>query len=883
MEFGSDVELLFHRLAGLSRREQQQILTSEGVPASVRAEVESLLALDELSSCVLEDVVHGAVSDTLDSPALANARCGVYRLVELIGHGGMGSVYLAERADGEVEQRVAVKLLRISTDTAEARQQFQKERQILADLSHPHIARLLDAGRADDGRPFLAMEYVDGTPIDEFCRDLTLRERVQLLEVLCGAIVYAHSMLVVHRDVKPGNVLIDASGAPKLLDFGIAKLMDTAGDTTATADRRLTPQYASPEQILGRPVGAASDIFSLGSLLYFLITSQPPFRYQDYPTRSELQRAVCERQPIRPSEWNNKIDKDLEAIVRRAMRKEPNERYESADALREDLRAWLDRKPVKARQGNWWYLTRRQLRRQWIPATACAVTVVGLAIGLGIALHESNAAKRRFDDVHKLANEMLEAGDDIEELPGATEVRERIAKTSLDYLERLSRDAGHDVNLEMDIGSGYRLISEIQGGVGKLNLGHSGEAASNLERSEHFLHDAWRQRPDDARVLRALILTVNAQVLLDTGLSRFSELRQSVKELHNLALEFERIAPDQPTKWGALSDSYDSLALAAHKLRENAEALRFAKQSVEFQRELVSKQDNRYTRSNLAISMHSYGLLMSSAGDLNGGLRVQREGLAILNQVAATVKDDSVLILNIGAAHSDIGTLLNEQGELIEDGAGGEEAVSELEQGLAWFRKTVRRDPSDNETALGLTSSAMELGRVLQTANAKKALAACEEAIAVLRALPAQNARRNSALSTALSESASLLCKLGRRAEGEKRLAEARMLLAGTVDTGSSNVDLATDPFQVFSQAKADQLVASGRLPEAIREHESWLSLAASNGAGKSWTLPDALIVAHRYRALAGLYESAGAVDKQQQTMRMRSQLLALWRRTSQP
>jgi tetratricopeptide (TPR) repeat protein/predicted Ser/Thr protein kinase len=880
MELGSEVESLFHRLAGLSLPEQRRALTEESISASVRAEVESLLAHDQPTGCGLDDVVHGAVAHSLESPLIANSLCGRYRLIELIGHGGMGSVYLAERVDGEVHQRVAVKLLRISMDTAEARQQFQKERQILADLSHPHIARLLDAGRADDGRPFLAMEFVDGTPIDDFCRELPLRDRVQLFEVLCGAIVYAHSMLVVHRDVKPGNVLVDATGAPKLLDFGIAKLMNTASDATATAHRRLTPQYASPEQILGRPVGAASDIFSLGSLLYILITGQPPFGYQDYPTRSELQRAVCESDPVRPGERNNKIDQDLEAIVRRAMRKEPDDRYESADALREDLRAWLQRKPVRARQGNWWYVARRQLRRHWIPATASAVTVAGLAIGLGIALHESYVAKNRFNDVHKLANEMLQIGTDIETLPGATRERERIAKTSLDYLERLSRDAGTDVDLEMDLGAGYRSIAEIQGGIGQLNLGRSDQAASSLQKSELFLEDARRQRPNDSKILRALMLTVDAQLGMDRALSRLSDLRQTLTQLHNLSLDFERTAPDTPKKWGALSVTYESLAKAASKLRETADSLRFAYQSVEFQKKLVAVHDNRFTRGNLAISLNSYGASLSSAGDLNGALRVEREGLAILNHIAETDKDDSILTLNIGASHSDIATRLNQIKELLDEhGSQDDEAVSELEQGLVFLHQTVHLDPSDNEAALNLAWTATELGRILQTTDVKRALAACDEAITVLRALPAQNARRNAALSTALSESVYPLCKLQRSAETSRRLAEATSLLAGTPATESTSVDLSTDPYQVLSRAQADQFASASQPAEAIRVHEIWLRRIESNDDARFWTLPDALVVADRYKTVAALYASIGELDKQQEMLKKRARLLARCRR----
>ena len=880
MELGSEVESLFHRIAGLPYSEQRRALTDEGISASVRAEVQSLLAHDQSTGYALDDLVHGAVCHSLESHLIPDSRCGRYQLIELIGHGGMGSVYLAERIDGEVRQRVAVKLLRTSMDSAEARLQFQKERQILADLSHPHIARLLDVGRADDGRPFLAMELVNGTPIDVFCSELPLRERVQLFEVLCTAIVYAHSMLVVHRDVKPANVLVDGTGAPKLLDFGIAKLMDTSIDPTATAERRLTPQYASPEQITGRPVGTASDIFSLGSLLYLLITGRPPFGYQDYPTRSELQRAVCECEPVRPRQWNNKIDQDLEAIVRRAMRKEPNQRYESADALREDLRSWLQRKPVKARQGNWWYFARRQLRRHWIPATASVVTVAGLTIGLGVALHERYVAQDRFNDVRKLAGEMLQIGADIEELPGAIHEREQIAKTSLDYLERLSKDAGRNVDLEMDLGSGYRSIAEIEGGIGRLNLGRTKEAEITLQKSEHFLQDAWQQRPTDASILRSLMFTVDDQLRLDQALSRLPDLQRNLTRLHALSLNFARVAPNKPGKWGTLSNIYDSLSSAADKLHQSSASLQFAHQSIEFQRKLVAEKDNRYTRGNLALSLDTYGESMTAAGDLNGAMPVLKEGLGILNQIAETTKDDSLLTLNMGAAHVNIATLLHDRDELMDDGGKRkDEVVAEFEKSIVLFRQTVHFDPSDNEAALNLAWTATEFCWILQTVDAKRSLAECDEAIAVLRGLPAENARRNAALSTALSESVYPLWKLHRAGEANKRLSEATGLLAGTADTELTSVDLSTDPYQVLSRAQADQFAFAGRTGDAIRVHENWLHLVESNNGARFWTLPDALIVADRYKTLAGLYASGGELDKEQKMLNNRSELLVRWRR----
>ncbi len=627
MELKADVERLFHQLADLPSQERDQMMINEGVSPEVRSFVESLLANDGPAEDPLEAVVQGAVNQALEYPLAKDVRCGPYRLLDLIGHGGMGSVYAAERADGEVRQKVAIKLLRVNIDTPSSRQLFQKERQILADLAHPNIARLLDVGHADDGRPFFAMEYVNGTPIDEFCNQLPLRRQLELFEILCGTVVYAHRMLVIHRDIKPSNILVDANGAPKLLDFGIAKLLDEATDSTVTGERRLTPQYASPEQIQGSPVGAASDIFSLGALLYRLTTGRSAFRPEDYPTRSELERAVCRDIPPRPSQWNRKVDKDLDAIISKAMRKEPNERYTSTDALREDVGAWLERRPVRARQGGWWYIARRQLRHYRIPVAAVTLTVAGLAIGLGIALHERNLARRRFDAVHKFANEMLQVGNDIQGLAGGVPARERIVKTSLAYLEELSKDAGNDLDLELDVGSAYRAVADIQGGIQKENLGQSDEALSSLAKAEGFITDVWKKRPDDPRVVRRLMNTVETEYRLDEGLHRSRDLHERASELSSLARQYERVAPDASIKWITLGSIYDSLAQGSEQIGEINDGLQFAKLAIQFDQKLADDKNLRFSQGNLALSMESYAILLMSNGDLSDALPIMRESL----------------------------------------------------------------------------------------------------------------------------------------------------------------------------------------------------------------------------------------------------------------
>jgi eukaryotic-like serine/threonine-protein kinase len=288
-------------------------------------------------------------------------RIGPYLLDSLLGRGGMGAVYLAHRADGQFEQKVAIKLIDLPLATDLFRERFRQERQILAGLQHPYIARLLDGGVTQDGDLYLAMEYVDGVPIDRFCesRDLSVSQRLALFMHVCEAVQFAHQNLVVHRDLKPDNIFVAEDSTPRLLDFGTAKLLSPSHDRPASELTRegfqsFTPQYASPEQVLGNPITTASDTYSLGVLLYLLLTETLPYELKELTT-AEMLRVVCEEPPRRPPQAvgsHMRLDTDLEAILMKALRKEPPARYLTAEQLASDIRAYLDGKPVAARHAS---------------------------------------------------------------------------------------------------------------------------------------------------------------------------------------------------------------------------------------------------------------------------------------------------------------------------------------------------------------------------------------------------------------------------------------------------------------------------------------------------------------------------------------------------
>jgi len=439
--------LLFHELADLVPTEREKLFAERQIAPELRAEVESLLSFDSDSASCLTDCVSDTAQDMLRSgDAREFSYCGPYRLVRLLGSGGMGAVYLAERSDGEIQHKVAVKVLHAGANGPSWRDRFLYERQLLANLNHPSIAHILDAGHSGDSGPYLVMEYVDGVAIDTYTAALDLRDKLTLFLRVCDGVAHAHRHLIIHRDLKPSNILVDASGQPKLLDFGIAKLLSDIGDPTQTVERRLTPNYASPEQLRGAIQTTATDVYSLGAVLYKLLTGQSPHESE-----------------ARSSRLNPDIPTDVDYILRKALRQEPEERYASVEAFAGDVRAFIEWRPVQARSGDAWYRTRKFLRRYRVPVAAAVLVIASLSAGLFIANRERAIAQRRFLQVRQLANKVLALDGAISMLPGSTKARHEIVAISEEYLEALGADAQADKDLAVEIGDAYVRLARVQG------------------------------------------------------------------------------------------------------------------------------------------------------------------------------------------------------------------------------------------------------------------------------------------------------------------------------------------------------------------------------------------------------------------------------------
>src|SRR5262245_2571740 len=376
------VRSLFHELADLPQSDRNKFFAERRIAPELRAEIESLLSFDSTSDHGLTERAADAAEEVVGADHKAEpVHWGPYRRIRVLGTGGMGTVYLAERTDGEIQQQVAIKLLGAGGHRPAWRDRFIRERQLLSSLNHHSIVHVIDAGHTSDDRPYLVMEYVEGVSIDVYAERLQFRDKLKLFLRVCEGVSHAHGHLIIHRDLKPSNILVDSSGQPKLLDFGIAKLLDDTVEPTKTIERLLTPNYASPEQLRGMAQTTATDVYSLGAVLYKLLTGSYPHE------GGALEIVMGARQIPQPTRLNPSLPTDIDYILRKALRLEPDERYASVDAFANDIQSLLDWRPVEARSGDVWYRTHRFLRRYWLPAAAAAVAIISLSAGLYVANH----------------------------------------------------------------------------------------------------------------------------------------------------------------------------------------------------------------------------------------------------------------------------------------------------------------------------------------------------------------------------------------------------------------------------------------------------------------------------------------------------------------
>ena len=562
-----------------------------GGDTGLRAEVESLLEQREAAQDFIERPAFVFAADALADDvgeSLEGRRIGPYKVIREIGRGGMGTVYLGRRADEAYQREVAIKLIKRGMDTEFVLRRFRRERRILASLDHPNVARLLDGGTTDDGLPYFVMEYVEGAPINDYAdaRKLSTPQRLRLFRTVCAAVQYAHQNLIIHRDLKPSNVLVTAEGVPKLLDFGIAKLLDPededAGAHTVTEFGVMTPEYASPEQVQGLQVTTATDVYSLGVILYELLAGHRPYRVKSHK-RDEIARAVCEQEPERPSaaisrtgdppkaggsstraitpetvsrardtqpdKLRRRLAGDLDNIVLMAMRKEASRRYASVGQFSDDLRRHLEGLPVIARKDTFRYRSGKFVRRNRVGVAAAALVLLSLMGGIIATVWQARRAEanqaraeKRFADVRGLSNALLnDIAPKIERLEGSTEARQALVSQSLKYLDSLAGESAGDLVLQAELASAYEKVGVLQGDSRRPSLSDFRGAIASLEKAQQIRLHLLEIKPGDAENrrlladnLRLLAIRRIAQSDADGGLR---DSREALQIYENLVAE----------------------------------------------------------------------------------------------------------------------------------------------------------------------------------------------------------------------------------------------------------------------------------------------------------------------------------------------------------
>lgn len=724
------IEDLFDRAADLSAGEQRAFLAREcGEEADVRDAVLRLLDHDRTRRGRIAEVVAGAARlPATEEPAFTDRRFGPYRIVRELGRGGMGIVFEAMRDDGAFTKRVALKVATRAAYSQDFMYRFREERQILARLEHPHIARLLDGGTGEDGVPYFAMEFVEGVPIDQHVagHHLGLPGRLRLFLQVCDAVDYAHQNLVVHRDLKPRNILV-AGGSVKLLDFGISKLLDTAdGGATAAGLVPFTPDYGSPEQVRGEPVTTRTDVYALGLVLFEILTGA---RAQQVDTSSPaaFERAICQTPVPAPSAaarargdtaLARRLRGDLDTIVLAATEKDASRRYVSVAALADDLRRHLEARPIVARQAGRWYLASRFTRRHWRPLASAALLLAALVGGIVATRAEARRAERRFEEVRRIANTLMtDVHAAIRDLPASARAQDLVVATAVEYLEGLSRESGDDPALLLEVGRGYTKVAALAYSLSRPSLGRPDQARAYLERARSILDPLEASLPDDADVATALtaLRTASGVFLHETG--RAGDALAAMEQAIQTGERALARHPSNVTLLEALTTAYESLLA---RFDTNPVAPRLVGTYLERAGQLARQRPGTAeSRAALGVAYSQAGKVAAAAGRVDEALGYFRHNAEIQAEVADAEPFNTTARRNLMLAWNTLADMaLGPLGQDSYSGPGGPPvhlASDRREEALAAARQVVeqaewlRRHDPDNAGAT--LDYAIALGR----------------------------------------------------------------------------------------------------------------------------------------------------------------------------
>ena len=687
-----------------------------GGDKALRAETESLLSFQQEATGFIEQpAVKFAARLLADGASLGPGdRVQQYKVESLIGTGGMGEVYLA--TDTELKRQVALKLVQRGMNTQEILRRFRHEEEILAGLNHPNIAQLYGSGITADGTPYFAMEYVEGMRLDNYAHQqaLSVPDRLQLFRKICSAVAYAHQHLVIHRDIKPANIRVTNDGEPKLLDFGIARLLDaggTTGEHTITLPSMMTPEYASPEQVRGETMTTVSDVYSLGVLLYELLTGRKPYRLTSHRP-DEVARAITDQVPERPStaaaadpqstiRSPKSLRGDLDNIVLMAMRKEPERRYASVALLSDDIRRYLEGRTVLARRDTLGYRTAKFIGRNKTGVTAAALVFLSLAAGMFVASSEARRAQRRFDEVRRLANSlMFEIHDSVQNLQGSTPTRRLIVDRALQYLDSLNAEGGADTSLQRELATAYEKVGDIQGNPYNANLGETDGALASYRKATAIREAVAKAEPStQARIELGRSYRGLGDVMEQKG-----DIAECLKNYrHSLAI-FEQLSAEQPDERAVLDElarAYATLGDGLGRTAATAERLRLYKEALAIRQRLLKEDPSDATQQRgAAVAFMKVAAVPGAAKE--EAVDHMNRAIAMLEVLAAAEPDNARARSEVAYAHYQLGRILNDAGD-------HSAALSSRQRALEMRLQLAAQDPKNQQARFHLATAHGEL------------------------------------------------------------------------------------------------------------------------------------------------------------------------------
>ena len=831
---------LFDQFVDLSPAEREDAIENAGLSDDLERELRALLAADE--SGRPDSLLAGVISSearAMEAPDFRGTILGSWRIMRTLGEGGMGTVYLAERADGSYEAKAAIKVVRGGIPSPMLTERFQSERQILAGLAHAGVARLLDGGNTADGTPYLVLEYIEGAPITRWCdsEGLDVEGRLRVFLDVCDTVAYAHRELVAHRDLKPSNILVTSDGAPKLLDFGIAKLMDAlsdpgddSGDRVTRTVGIMTPAYASPEQVLGERAGVPADIYALGVILYELLSGRLPLEPRGLTSAQLLSKVTGEVPPVMsstvpPGEKRRRLSGDLDAIVSRALRKEPEARYPSVEAFADDIRLHLEGLPIKVRRDDWSYRTSKLVRRNRgvvsgtllivLLSISFMVNAVLQARAVGVERDRAEAQRATAERVSAFLEELFSEADPNQASSSDVTVREILDRGAGRVFAGLDADPEVQTTLAMVMGRVYRALGEYEASeplldsalavrTTRMGFRPSEVAATYLERGalaydvgeyesavrlgEEAL-DAYREElgdVDDPRI-------AGAMSWISSSLSELGRMDDAESVMRDAVAMYRRIDPglnrDLASALVSLTDILRTKTLYAEALETGAEALTMVRE--------VHGDDHL----EVAHALNQHASTLSRAGRPAEAVPFVEEGLAIrravfdgphveiaaslgnlANILAGLERLEDALVPRRESAdmmraifpgdHPYVAASTHSLGDLLFRLDQVDEAEDVLDDALAYHRAAL---PADHPN-LGypLTS----LGRVYRsTGRLEASVDALMEAYRVrVEGLP----ERHWHIAASALELGRTLDGLGRSAEAERYLTEAHAILVET-------------------------------------------------------------------------------------------------------